>query len=337
MTTTNSNTQTRFLATNDQITSGTGLAPFWNSQTTYWTSDAVRDNSVLEYTYPEFVGTTAAQVKTKVQQLYGFGGGVTKRDASAEITAKPFLGRRSRSRKYCSNGLTPNITQDIANLMGRTHYDWSVRVRFVAAELGRSFAVHCFLGTPPTNAADYMQASTYVGSAFAFNRMKNGDAVSQSFVQISKALVKVAKLVSLDPAVITPYLESELQWRITEVRAWLFTTCIKLICSNLGGFDYPDRCWFFTITGSSSYGCGSNPGVNVAWIGTSPKAFLIPKCYEYQARRVASSASSPLAPVATSETNILNLSFHGDILIALSYSYGLSGYVGFATSCTIGH
>lgn len=98
-------------------------------------------------------------------------------------------------------------------------YDWTVRVRFAAGELGRSFVVHCFIGDVPTDTSEYMQASSYVGSAFAFNRVSGGDLVTQSFVQLSKTLIDSSGFTPpLSPLVILPYLTSKLQWRLVEVR-----------------------------------------------------------------------------------------------------------------------
>lgn len=201
-----SNMQTRFLATGDAISSSTPLAPFWSSQTNYWsvsiieynrlrsahgcyrTSDSSRSISAFQYTYPEFVGTSSnADVIARVQKLYGFSGSGTPQRRALAAQKKT--------------------------------YDWTVRVRFAAGELGRPFVVHCFLGDPPSDPSQYMEASTYVGSAFAFNRANGGDSVSQSFVQLSQTLAnKTIFDFILSPALILPYLTLRLQWRLVEVR-----------------------------------------------------------------------------------------------------------------------
>lgn len=103
-----------------------------------------------------------------------------------------------------------------SSLAKSRYFDWSIRVRFNTADLGRSFAVHVFLGAAP--ASNFMQAATYVGSAFAFSRSGEGvGGESQSFVQLAQTLVEKGKPVSLDPSVITPYLAAQLSWVVTEV------------------------------------------------------------------------------------------------------------------------
>jgi hypothetical protein len=183
------------------MTSATELAPFWSTQTNTWTSDASRSISTLKYTYPEFVGASSnAVVIQRVQQLYSFG---------------PYAKKRA----------LPRALKDVR------HYDWTIRVRFSPADVGRPFAVHCFFGAVPSS--NFMQAATYVGSAFAFAKPGGGAGITQHFVQIASALYDRGKGALLDPATVTPYLTSQLQWIVTEVilffssrKAWL-TTILK--------------------------------------------------------------------------------------------------------------
>lgn len=163
------------------------------------TSDTARAISTFQYTYPEFVGAASnADVQARVRQLYNFGGSA------------------------------PSRRDIVASLRNTKHYDWSVRIRFAPGELGRPFAVHCFLGDPPVKLSQSMQAETYVGSAFAFSGPGMGDMQIQSFVQLAETLAKRGLSSTLSPVIITPYLTSNLKWRLIEVRypisvgfAWL--------------------------------------------------------------------------------------------------------------------
>lgn len=128
----------------------------------------------------------------------------------------------------------------------------SVRLQFSPGDLQRSFAVHFFFGDPTTN--NVMQDDAYVGSAFSFTMPMAGDLIIQSFVHLSKAMLKHGLFMPLAPVLITPYLSSKLSWTITEVcRPRPDHMRGSGADENVGRFNYNDRPFPTSITGNSSH------------------------------------------------------------------------------------
>ncbi|KAF8263972.1 tyrosinase [Lactarius quietus] len=101
--------------------------------------------------------------------------------------------------------------------------DWTVRIHFKKYELRQSFAVLIFLGEVPADASQWRSCPSFVGAHVAFvnssaeqcsNCREQEDLVAEGFVHLNKALASVPGLSSFEPSVVTPYLRSNLHWRV---------------------------------------------------------------------------------------------------------------------------
>ncbi|KIJ41405.1 hypothetical protein M422DRAFT_48640 [Sphaerobolus stellatus SS14] len=102
-------------------------------------------------------------------------------------------------------------------------WDWSARIEFKKYELGSSFTVLIFLGQVPENPEDWRIAPNCVGAHHAFvNRVPDQCAncqnqlniVTEGFVHLNEGIAEFSGLESFEPAVIHPYLEKEMHWRV---------------------------------------------------------------------------------------------------------------------------
>ncbi|KAF8263973.1 tyrosinase [Lactarius quietus] len=104
--------------------------------------------------------------------------------------------------------------------------DWTVRIHFKKYELRQSFAVLLFLGDVPADASQWRTSPSFVGAHVAFvnssaeqcsNCREQEDLVAEGFVHLNQALTSVSGLSSLEPSVVTPYLQAHLHWRVQGV------------------------------------------------------------------------------------------------------------------------
>ena len=152
------------------ITVTSALTPFWNGQTTFWSSAAVGDTSKLGYTYPDFngvdVGNTEATrtaISNLVNEFYGSSvfrtfssfGDTTKKVSGASPCHNPtapqqhslltlvtdlYWGRWSRN--WTRWMMWPQLHKKISATPDRGQiWDWTARVEFKKYELGTGFSV----------------------------------------------------------------------------------------------------------------------------------------------------------------------------------------------------
>ena len=195
-----------------------GLAPFWNTETTFWPSSRLQDTRKLGYTYPDFngldMGNTYAvreAISDRVNLLYGldvFGA------PSAPVPSKP--PRRP----------------------DHTFWDWTAHIKYKMFELESTFFIFMFLGEVPRDPRDWHTSPNYIKSSSAMvnkvtercancTNKKLEDVVLEQFAHLNHAIVKHSGLRSLEPHVVEPYLTNALQWRVQQVPVYSF---LKNIC-----------------------------------------------------------------------------------------------------------
>ncbi|KAI0754754.1 photo-regulated tyrosinase [Daedaleopsis nitida] len=185
------------------VDKNTPLTPFWNTQSTFWTSS----NAIgavptkLGYSYPEFNGVdlgnqaaVKAHIAQKVNELYGGGRArsffapVTNL-AAASVPQKKAAGvshDSSVSTKSASVGRAdavqatseskdddePNVdVTTVSNPSGARsggYWEWTARVHVKKYAVGSSFRVLLFLGEVPEDPADWRTSPNYVGAHQAF-------------------------------------------------------------------------------------------------------------------------------------------------------------------------
>ena len=177
------------------------LTPFWNSQTTFWSSTvtAVGDTSKLGYTYPDFNGVdvrntdaTRTAISNLVNELYG--SSVFRTFSLFANTAKKVPAASSSHYNPAAPQQHPLPTQQVTDLYWghwirnltrwmwwpQQHeknfatpdrgqiWDWTARVEFKKYELGTSFSVFIFLNQVPENPRDWRVSPYLVGGHHAF-------------------------------------------------------------------------------------------------------------------------------------------------------------------------
>jgi len=229
----------------------TNLAPFWNTQTSYWVSSDVTNTT--GYTYPEFNGlnlsnpaAVKAAIAQKVNQLYG---GTSARSifssfaatapqssgskpapvaAAAAATATSAAAHVSSDRGIQESGdAAPQVT--IASVgpessePSKELWEWSARVHVKKYEIGGSFKVLFFLGSVPSDPGEWSSADHFVGAFHGFVNTSAGrcancrtqqDAFLEGFVHLNDGIARLSNLHSFEPAVVKPYLTSNLHWRV---------------------------------------------------------------------------------------------------------------------------
>ncbi|KIY63838.1 Di-copper centre-containing protein [Cylindrobasidium torrendii FP15055 ss-10] len=198
------------------VGAGSDLTPFWRTNTTYWTSNDVRNTvytAVSGYSYPDFnnISMTASAAQTqsaisaRIDRLYGQG---------------------PRSRSVQSRNLLNGSNNSISNGSNPDPWVWQARVAFNPQEYGTSFEVLVFIGEVPLESDDWYGHETYVGARYAWANRSVQSLVSPSrdlsgFIPLNDALLSQG-IESLDPDSVTSYLDLALSWRIQTASVNLF-------------------------------------------------------------------------------------------------------------------
>lgn len=127
----------------------TDLTPFWNSDTTYYTSKSehVHDWTKFNAQYPEFVGLegkTKDEIRTAILQ-------------TVDTLYNPNKPRPSPTPALSRLAFTPVSPKD------EEYLDWSVRITSKRYELKTSYTVYLFYGTPPESPDDWLTAHNQLG------------------------------------------------------------------------------------------------------------------------------------------------------------------------------
>nr|AAX44240.1 tyrosinase [Trametes sanguinea]AAX46018.1 tyrosinase [Trametes sanguinea] len=179
----------------------TALTPFWDTQSTFWTSfqSAGVSPSQFGYSYPEFNGLNLQDQKAVkdhiaevVNELYGHrmrktfpfpqlqavsvakqGDAVTPSVATDSVSSSTTPAENPASREDASDKDTePTLNVEVAapgaHLTSTKYWDWTARIHVKKYEVGGSFSVLLFLGAIPENPADWRTSPNYVGGHHAF-------------------------------------------------------------------------------------------------------------------------------------------------------------------------
>ena len=197
------------------------MTPFWNGQTTFWSSALLGDTTKLGYSYPEFneLGTSNPRavydaIWNAVVNSYGW---------AYSPSSSRFLPSNAVSLAIQASTTTPTKDQGPSDL---DLFDWTARVECEKYELGRSFSVLLFLGEVPEDSEEWQTCSTFVGAYHVFvnsvaercaNCSRQAEFVAEGFVHLDNKILQYSGLGSLEPEVVEPYLTQALQWRVQTV------------------------------------------------------------------------------------------------------------------------
>ena len=187
------------------------LTPFWNTQTTYWVSPGIIDNaSVFNYGYRASTLSATAEDHVSLE----------------EATENPARNPAERNTPKVSDDQMTSSAEASGNSLSDIFYEWSVTVKCKQFELGGSFSVFVFLGDVPPDPKKWLTDPAYAGTFDVFtnstpeecaNCSDRVDLILRGFVHINDAILKRSGQHSLEPHVVTPYLKSNLNWRVLKV------------------------------------------------------------------------------------------------------------------------
>jgi len=172
------------------------MAPFHkNYNRDLFTSNDVASTNTFGYSYPELIGNN---VTAAVNRLYG--------------------------------GSTVNRKRDLSALSKRDdghHYHYITNIVSQKFQMNGSYAVYMFIGQPDdSNPKGWPLADNLAGTHAVFSNLPGKDSIKMSTmdlpvtgtVPLTDALVaKCAsgELKDMDPASVTPYLQDNLNWRVS--------------------------------------------------------------------------------------------------------------------------
>ncbi|KAJ7620093.1 tyrosinase [Roridomyces roridus] len=102
-------------------------------------------------------------------------------------------------------------------------WEWTARVQVKKYEIGGSFLILLFLGTPPEDPKEWRTSHNFIGAHHVFansvpdrcaNCRTHRDAEVEGFVHLNDGIIEHGHLDSLEPAVVVPYLTHNLHWRV---------------------------------------------------------------------------------------------------------------------------
>ncbi|KAH9080397.1 photo-regulated tyrosinase [Lactarius deliciosus] len=220
------------------------------STTGYWVSSETTTTERLHYSYPEFnnlpsdPAARTAAIANIINQKYGGSAFSTLSTtgpaseplrhqhqapaASTPTASAPAPAAAGTVHPFASRGGAPHAAAkaEHGQEAQQVLHDWTARIHFKKYELGQSFAVLLFLGEVPADASQWRTCPSFVGSHVAFvnsaadqcaNCREQAEVVAEGFVHLNTAIAKLSGLSSFEPTVITPYLQSNLHWRVQTI------------------------------------------------------------------------------------------------------------------------
>jgi tyrosinase len=208
------------------------LTPFYHTQTAFWASAGVTDTTKLAYRYPEFEGLDTSNpaavqkaIAAAVNKLYGSAiFGVT-------LAQSPAVQEPVAAAQQPIAAAADDHHPTIHNAGHGYPRDWTARVEVKKFEIGQSFSILLFLGSVPEKPEEYLTSPHFIGAHHAFvnsspshcqNCQNQEELVEEGFVHLSRGILQLGQLESLDAAVVEPYLTKDLHWRAVQVREHAF-------------------------------------------------------------------------------------------------------------------
>ncbi|KAI0974399.1 Di-copper centre-containing protein [Xylaria arbuscula] len=219
----------------------TPLKPFFVNDTSFWTSDMVRDLETFGYTYAEVANKTREEVVAAVNRLYT--------DYSpATITLRSHRNTLAPSRRLIDDQTPESMVQQYPHKSrvmawqhesadhspmdmvfttssnGKSYREWIANIRVKKHALNNSFLIYLFLGDVPEDTSSWQNLDNLVGSLGVFadhgQMMTAERGKVTGTIPLTSALMRMAAdrhILSLDPEDVEPFLKSALQLRVALV------------------------------------------------------------------------------------------------------------------------
>ncbi|KAI5862147.1 Di-copper centre-containing protein [Durotheca rogersii] len=203
------------------------LTPFFLNNTSFWTSDAVRDHQVFGYSYSDAANKSREQVIASINKLYGNFGPVSMLRRLGENHR--LGGRRSgedrgRAEAHRAYGLSWNSQTSehlpvTAVFRDGRYREWMANVRVRKPAAGGGFSIHLFLGEVPENPLSWPVAPNLVGTVGVLAHTGAGDHGRSvgGTIPLTSALmgmVAAGRIPSLDADAVVPLLQPGLEVRV---------------------------------------------------------------------------------------------------------------------------
>lgn len=227
----------------------TPLKPFFVNDTSFWTSDMVRDHETFGYTYTEVNNKTREEVVAAVNRLYtdytpatiafrSKGNPLGHATQSIQDQASETIGQQQHFHKsgvmaWQHQSISHLQTNAIftANSNGKSYREWLANIEVEKHALNSSFLIYLFLGDVSDDSSSWQSLDRLVGSLGVFaghsRSMKTKQGKITGTIPLTSALVRMATdshVPSLDPEDIEPFLKTALQLRIALVDGTVVST-----------------------------------------------------------------------------------------------------------------
>ncbi|KAI0817947.1 hypothetical protein GGR55DRAFT_685409 [Xylaria sp. FL0064] len=219
----------------------TPLRPFFINDTSFWTSDMVRDLDAFGYTYAEVANKTRAEVVAAINRLYTDYSPATitfRRNrnplahTSRSLDDKTYNAvaekgsRKSRVMAWQHERTSDLPMSAVFTIKSevKSYREWIANIKVKKHAMNCSFLIYLFLGDVPEDTSLWQSLDNLVGSlgVFAdhghFTTAENGRVTGT--IPLTSALVRMAadeRVLSLDPADVVPFLKSAIRLRIALV------------------------------------------------------------------------------------------------------------------------
>lgn len=214
----------------------TPLKPFFVNDTSFWTSEMVRNHETFGYTYAEVANKTREEVVAAINHLYTDYSPATivlrsKQHPAAHESHQTFK-NTAQQHSYKSrvawqhepiNDLSPSALFS-ANANDKSYREWIANIEVKKHALNSSFLIYLFLGDVSDDSFSWQNHGNLVGSLGIFAG-RGRPAIAEhgkvtGTIPLTSALMRTASdmiISSLDPVDTEPFLRSNLQLRIALV------------------------------------------------------------------------------------------------------------------------
>ncbi|KXJ95839.1 hypothetical protein Micbo1qcDRAFT_192748 [Microdochium bolleyi] len=184
----------------------TDLTPFRRNDTSFWTSNMVRDHEVFGYTYQEVVNKSHNDTASWINKLYTTyspvsmrflqQGSVTESDTAEH--GVPIIEHHQSAEEMEHSVIPSTIHAGISRqaiFLGDNFIDWSANIRADKDIYGTSYTVYLFLGKVPRDVLLWPIAKNLVGSlgVFGMSKMVSESRIGQQIsgtIPLTSAIVR---------------------------------------------------------------------------------------------------------------------------------------------------
>lgn len=216
----------------------TPLKPFFVNDTSFWTSETVRNHETFGYTYPEVANKTRAEVVAAINHLYTDYSPATMNFRSKKYpaahesqsinhqTSKNIAQQHSNKARAMAWQHEPTKVLPVSALFSsdaghKSYREWIANVEVQKHALNSSFLIYLFVGDVSDDSSSWQTRDNLVGSLGIFagrsRSARTGHGKVTGTIPLTSALIRTASdmnISSLDPVDVEPFLRSALQLRI---------------------------------------------------------------------------------------------------------------------------